>query len=131
MRPWKKSGSHARLLLMISFCLPREKLFSDSCYHLFTAERPSRSYSVVAVENHPLQSTSSASLLGSLPRCASKGFLTRNGGQPFGCPSRLGLNNQLPEEEEDEEAAAAASRSRIMCCSVMRIATTTFSHSGL
>ena len=55
-------------LRMTRFCfnLPREKLLSDSCYHSFTAERSSHSYSVVAVENHPLENSASDTVLGSL-----------------------------------------------------------------
>ena len=37
---------------------------------------------------------------------------------------------QLDEEDEEEEDEAAACRSRIMCCRVMRMATTSFSYSG-
>ena len=46
-------------------------------------------------------------------------------------PSVERMQGQSLEEDEDEELDAdAASRSRIMCWSVMRIATTNFSYSG-
>ena len=56
-----------RLRMTFSCFYPAErKALSDSCYHSFTAERSSHSYSVVAFENHPFQNSASDTIPGSL-----------------------------------------------------------------